>query len=288
MTTTIRPHGPMLHPRVTILVRPSGVVQLGWDPEGALLLHPAELTVDTVLAFLRLLDGLQTRPQLIWRAGEHGIAPERALALLAEIDDAGLLVHHGDTAGPVRAVRVHGLGPLADAVSAGLRGLGLRPSRSRDYRPDATITGWRADLVVLTDSLVIDPRLANDLVLHRIPHLHVRIRDNKGVIGPLVLPGMTSCLRCVDLIRCRYDPDWPLLAAQLLGRVGHASPAGIAATTALLLGEFEAIRSCSPRHELATLNSTVELDLASHVIEQREWPPHAACGCRGISAGPTT
>jgi hypothetical protein len=96
---------------------------------------------------------------------------------------------------------------------------------------------------------------------------------------------MTSCLRCADLIRCRFDPDWPLLAAQLLGRVGHASPAGIAATTALLLVELEAILGCSPRHELATLNSTLEVDLASHQIEHRDWPPHAACGCRGISAG---
>ncbi|MFQ6396431.1 hypothetical protein ACLMAJ_23520 [Nocardia sp. KC 131] len=282
MTITIRPHGPMLHPRVTILVRPSGVVQLGWDPEGALLLHPAELDADTVLAFLRLLDGHQTRPQLIWRAGERGITPERALALLTEIDNAGLLMHPDDT-GPVRAVRVHGLGPLADAVSAGLRGIGLRPSRSRDYDPDASVTGWRADLVVLTDSLVIDPRLANDLVLHRIPHLQVRIRDGKGLIGPFVLPGATSCLRCLDLTRTDYDADWPHLAAQLLDRVGHAAPAAIAATAGLALNEIESIRACSADRTPATLNATLELDHESHLVEQRYWAAHAACGCRVIS-----
>ncbi|MFD0363682.1 hypothetical protein ACFQZZ_19720 [Nocardia sp. GCM10030253] len=116
MTITIRPHGPMLHPRVTILVRPSGVVQLGWDPEGALLLHPAELDVDTVLAFLRLLDGMQTRPQLVWRAGEHGITPERALALLTEIDKAGLLMQPDDATGPDCAAS--GCGRAARATMA--------------------------------------------------------------------------------------------------------------------------------------------------------------------------
>ncbi|WP_227996203.1 hypothetical protein [Nocardia australiensis] len=286
MTKTTRVHGPMLHPRVTVLVRPSGVVQLGWDPERALLLHPGELDADTVLAFLRLLNGSQTRPQLIWRAEEYGIASERALALLMEIDGAGLLMHPNDPTGRIRSVRVHGLGPLADAVSAGLPGLGLRPSRSRGYGPDTTVAGWRTDLVILTDSLITDPRLANDLVLHRMPHLQVRIRDDRGVVGPLVVPGVTSCLRCADLIRYEHDADWPLLAAQLLGRVGHASPAGIAATTALVLGELEAIIARVPERPPATFGTTLELDLASHLIERRDWPPHAACGCQEISAGP--
>ena len=63
----------MLAPRVTVLVRSSGVVQLGWDPERALLLDRTASDTDTVLAFLRLLDGMHSRPQIIWRAGQCGI-----------------------------------------------------------------------------------------------------------------------------------------------------------------------------------------------------------------------
>ncbi|WP_406281482.1 hypothetical protein OH799_17055 [Nocardia sp. NBC_00881] len=284
MTTMCR--GPRLLPRVTVLTRPSGVVQLGWDPETALVLGPEDMDAETVLAFLRLLDGLRTQPQIIWRAGECGIDPERAVALLTVIDQAGLLDHPEDRAGRVRAVRVHGLGPLSDAVSAGLRTLGVRPTRSRDHSPDAAaVRTWRSDLVVLADALMPDPRLVNDLVLHRIPHLQLRIRDGFGLIGPFVLPGETSCLRCLDLTRCDYDPEWPHLAAQLLGRVGHASPAGIAATAALALGELEAILACSARRAPETLDTTLELDLDSHLVERRRWAPHASCGCRAFSAG---
>ncbi|MFR9751269.1 hypothetical protein ACL02S_09550 [Nocardia sp. 004] len=281
MPTTCR--GPRLRPRVTVLVRPTGIVQLGCDPETAVLLGPEGMDSDTVLTFLRLLDGLHTKPQIIWQAGERGIEPEDAGTLLTLIDEAGLLEHPGNRAGPVRAVRVHGLGPLSDSVSAGLCTLGIRPSRSLDYPYGmATARTWGADLVILADALMPDPRLVNDLLLYRIPHLQLRIRDNKGVIGPLVLPGATSCLRCAELIRAQHDTDWPHLAAQLLGRVGHASPAGITATTAVALGELEAILECSPHRPPATLNATMELDLDSHALDRRIWHRHPACVCARV------
>ncbi|MGN2636302.1 hypothetical protein ACTD5D_08925 [Nocardia takedensis] len=283
MTSTCA-RGPMLNPRVTVLVRPSGVVQLGWDPERALLLAPPGLDTAAVLAFVRLLDGLHTHPQVVYEAEEAGLPAERTLALLTEIDAAGLLVHPRTHRGHIRTVRLHGLGPLTDALAIGLGRIGIHPERSRGYAPD-TVTGrWRTDLVVLADDLVVDPHLAAELVVHRIPHLCVRIRDGKGVIGPLVLPGETSCLRCADLTRADLDADWPHLAAQLVGRVGHASPAAIAATAALALNEVEAIVACSPLRTPATLDTTLELDLDSQLIEQRHWAPHGDCGCRTVRA----
>ncbi|MBH0775672.1 hypothetical protein [Nocardia bovistercoris] len=281
--TTNGVRGPMLNPRVTVLVRPSGVVQLGWDPERALLLDPPGLDTATVLAFVRSLDGLHTRPQVLWQAGAAGIGADQALSLLTEIDEAGLLVHP-QRGGQVRTVRLHGLGPLTDAMAVGLRRLGIRPARSRGYAPDLVNARWRADLVVLSDDMVVDPQLANELVIHRIPHLLVRLRDGKGIVGPLVLPGETSCLRCADLTRSDFDADWPHLAAQLLGRVGHATPAAVAATAALALNEVEAVIACSALRTPATLDTTLELDLDSHLIEQRLWAPHEACGCRALAA----
>jgi hypothetical protein len=50
------------------------------------------------------------------------------------------------------------------------------------------------DLVVLTDYLVADPRMLRDLHSQRVPHLAVRVRDGTGLVGPLVIPGVTSCL----------------------------------------------------------------------------------------------
>ena len=41
-----------------------------------------------------------------------------------------------------------------------------------------------------------------------LPHLHVATRLDKATIGPLVIPGSSSCFRCAHLHRCDTSPDW--------------------------------------------------------------------------------
>jgi hypothetical protein len=61
-------------------------------------------------------------------------------------------------------------------------------------QPHATVSHDAVDLVVLTDYLVADPRMVRDLHSQGVPHLPVRVRDGTGLVGPLVIPGVTSCL----------------------------------------------------------------------------------------------
>ncbi|MFG3524666.1 TOMM precursor leader peptide-binding protein [Nocardia nova] len=275
--------GPMLHPRVAVLRRPSGAVQLGWDPERAVLLHPPAVETDAVVAFVRLLDGLHSHPQLLWEAGQLGLGGV-ALELLRDIDAAGLLVWPRARRTRVRTVHVHGRGPLADSLHDGIRRLGITPTRSSEYRGGTSDFLPSTDLVILTDALVPVPELVSMLLVRRIPHLQVRIRDGHGVIGPLVLPGGTSCLRCADLTRTEFDAEWPHLAAQLLGRTGYASPATIAATAALTLREIESIIEDADDDPPRTLDTTLEFDPHTRRVARRRWTPHADCACRRIAA----
>jgi hypothetical protein len=50
------------------------------------------------------------------------------------------------------------------------------------------------DLVVLADFLVADPWVVRELHACGIAHLPVRLRDGTGLVGPLVVPGVMSCL----------------------------------------------------------------------------------------------
>lgn len=64
---------------------------------------------------------------------------------------------------------------------------------AQSSQPHAAVSA-AVDLVVLSDYLVADPRMVRDLHRHRVAHLPVRVRDGTGLVGPLVIPGVTSCL----------------------------------------------------------------------------------------------
>lgn len=137
------------------------------------------------------------------------------------------------------------------------------------------------DLVVLTDAVVPEPSRVDALVAAGVPHLAVRMRDGIGIVGPLVVPGLTSCLRCADLQRCDRDECWPQLAVQLAGKVQEADIAGTQATAAFAVGQaLHAVRwlrgAASPP---ATCDATVELDICTAGIRHRAWPAHPACSC---------
>lgn len=271
--------GPLLDRHITVLHRPDGSVQLGWDPERAVVVSPpCGVGAERLVAVLRLLDGKNSRPHIMWSATEHGVSPDDMAALLTELRRAGLLDESQPSPVPTPSIRVHGRGPLADAIAAALPRASAHVSRSAG-RNESDPRRWDATCVVLTDDLVVEPRLVTDLIKLGIPHLHVRTRDGRGVVGPLVVPGRTSCLRCADLSRATHDEHWPHLAAQLLGRVGDASPAMIAATAALTLAQIEAICTPMPGNPPASLDATLEIDLSIPRIVVRRWTRQPQCNC---------
>ncbi|MGZ6779311.1 MAG: TOMM precursor leader peptide-binding protein, partial [Mycobacterium sp.] len=151
--------------------------------------------------------------------------------------------------------------------------------------PHASATAATTDLVVLTDSLVADPRMLRDLHAARIPHLPVRVRDGSGLVGPLVVPGMTSCLRCADLHRSDRDASWPAVAAQLRDKVGTADRATVLATAALALNQVDRViaavrggvgvdRAPDPP---STLDTTLEFDVHTGSTVARRWSRHPRC-----------
>ncbi|MDP9406829.1 MAG: hypothetical protein M3P95_02795, partial [Actinomycetota bacterium] len=136
-----------------------------------------------------------------------------------------------------------------------------------------------ATLVLLVGDHVHDPGLRAALRTAQTPHLAARVREVTGVVGPLVLPGSTPCLDCLDLHRRDRDADWPLLAAQL------ASP-GVGAVpcdTALAL----AVAGCAALQVLAHVDGepsgaqagTLELTPPDHRWRRRSWSLHPGCGC---------
>ncbi|HVT68850.1 MAG TPA: ThiF family adenylyltransferase, partial [Trebonia sp.] len=79
----------------------------------------------------------------------------------------------------------------------------VRTSDDARRLPDlAVIAGWP------------DPLLLAALTRSSVPHLVVRADEAIGTVGPLVVPGRSACVRCVDLSKAARDPAWPRILAQ--------------------------------------------------------------------------
>lgn len=136
----------------------------------------------------------------------------------------------------------------------------------------------RPTLAVLADSVVPDPELALTMFADGVPHLPVRVRDGIGIVGPLVVPGRTSCLRCADLHRCDIDPCWPAVATQLAGRSTPTELGTAHALAALATGQI--LRALNPADRAPGLwNATLEIDPYAGEVQRRSWPPHPDCTC---------
>lgn len=138
--------------------------------------------------------------------------------------------------------------------------------------------------MVLSDYLVADPRVVHDLHAAGIAHLPVRVRDGTGLVGPLVIPGVTSCLGCADLHRSDRDAAWPAVAAQLRDTVGTADRATVLATAALALNQVDRViravrEERSTDEPLPTLDTTLEFDVNVGSVVARRWSRHPSCPC---------
>jgi hypothetical protein len=141
--------------------------------------------------------------------------------------------------------------------------------------------GERADLTVLAvDGPVAEDRLR---ALHgdNAPYLVVTLGIDGGAVGPLVLPGLTSCPRCADLHRADRDPAWSALAVQLSVERRHGPASAVAVATIVAGVAAQQALDFLDGSEPDCLDATIELRLPDYRLRRRGWPPHPACGCIG-------
>lgn len=144
--------------------------------------------------------------------------------------------------------------------------------------------GRRPDLAVLTGQHGLE--LADTLTAGGVPHLSAAAGEAIGVVGPLVLPGRSACLRCLNMTRAQADPQWPLVLAQLTG-CQPATPAcdcTLATSVAALACAQVLTFTDRGGSAGAVTNGTLELVLPGWQWRRRTWLPHAACRCGAASA----
>lgn len=246
-----------LRPGLHVVRRDDGHVQVGLDP-------PHRVIARADPAHLSLLHDLR-----------HGgaVVPEDAgqERLVRALGEAGLLLGPpaastpSDPRGAV-ALHDHGLGDGVDRLRELLEGSAV----------DVTDTG-RIDLVVLCSAgplprAVVDPWLAEGT-----PHLVVSGTGVPGSVrvGPLVDPGRTACLRCVDASEAAQDPRRTLVLEQLALR--STAPVDPLTLELALAWAARDVTTFLAGERPPTWSATV--DVHASAPAPRAWPRHPDCGC---------
>lgn len=147
--------------------------------------------------------------------------------------------------------------------------------------------GERPDLVLLTGLSPAEVSLRDRLHAQGCTYLAVTSGADDAVVGPLVLPGLTSCLGCADRHRLDRDHAWSALAVQLVTPRRHAPPADVSLTSlAASLTALQALAHLAG-DEPPTLGATLELRLPDSRLRRRSWLPHPGCDCGAYSFAAT-
>jgi hypothetical protein len=308
---------PALKPGLLAVWRDRDTLQIGIDSRRAVALTG----MAGIAWLIGLLDGSRDRAQVIRVAADHGVpaeAAERVLALLAtagalddfpagtlrllsppvrarlaaELATVSLARRDGDGGARTLArrlaarIRIHGGG----RVGAGLAGLlttsgigGVTHADPADADPadadPADADPARPDLAVLIGRHPLELRAS--LMREQIPHLAASADEAIGVVGPLVIPGRTACLRCLDLTRTDRDPAWPLILAQLAGRKPDPLACDATLAAAVTAQAAAQVLDFTDRSAAAgaVTNGTLELVLPGWQWRRRTWPRHRDCTC---------
>jgi len=287
---------PVLRPGTHVLRRPAGQLQVGLDPDSALILADSPAVRDS----LRLLDTAADRTAhrdttSLDLLGEHDslidageLVPLLAEREIAPATTAALARETGPDLAGTRAARLrwrtetrsfgHPDGAaLRTSFVALARAAGLAEAAPRRVAPP--------DCGVLIGVGEPDRDLLDAWTRAGTPHLLVRLTEGRAVIGPFVQAGSTACLRCIDAHCTDADPAWPLLVRQYAAASARDRPDGAPEPVDPLLASLALawaardLASYVEGRQPTTWSATVTVHPRLTRLETRRWLRHPACGC---------
>ncbi len=135
----------------------------------------------------------------------------------------------------------------------------------------------RPALSLVTSTRLEPDRALTELLVRRdLAHLIVRIDQTTARVGPMVIPGQTPCLNCLDLLQAAADPSWrDQLVADCASEAPRPEPLAtwLCATTTVQMAAQIRHGACD------AIGGTIELDIGDLLTRVRQWPVHPDCGC---------
>jgi bacteriocin biosynthesis cyclodehydratase domain-containing protein len=256
--------------RHAIVWRDPFSLQLGVDP-ARVVLRDVSTADERMIAALR--SGV-SRSGLDMIAASAGATEREVVAVLRAVKP--LLLSEPDAPTSAR-VAIVGRGQTVDRIASTLALAGISVTVSASA-PDES-----ADLGILVGHYVLEPDSYGFWLRRDRPHLPVVFGDDSVLIGPLVEPGRTPCLFCLEHYRRDADASWSAIASQLWGRRSRSESALVSAEVAARVSRLVLRRldgAPQPGRSLAARSFRLAADTGE--VTRRDWMPHPDCGCVAI------
>ncbi len=137
------------------------------------------------------------------------------------------------------------------------------------------------DIVILTDQPWQTPEVAINYLNRGIAHLVIQPRISEVVVGPLVIPGLTSCLNCAEQQLLEVDRSWSVMR-KLIGQHQHDQPDWLLLNLAVSFAITQLISAIGvgdlTRSEL--VNQRWRFRLPGPRIEPVNQPINMFCSCQ--------
>jgi hypothetical protein len=135
------------------------------------------------------------------------------------------------------------------------------------------------DLVVIAPAFGPASENGASLLRAGIAHLVVQVVETTGFVGPLVVPGHSACLRCIELHRTDHDPLWPLVIDQSVHRPPPVPACDVALATTVAALAASHVISHLDGFQVSSIGGSIEISLPAAHPRRRTWPVHPECGC---------
>lgn len=250
-----------IDPSIPVVWRDSDTVQFGLDPIVSTL-GPLGMVDARGIAELVRGTSLMRLASVV-----GGDAAARSL-----IDSCGDVFHR-----PARAtlprLAVVGIAPGKDIIARTWAGA-TQSTVIADSSVD--LAGVEVDFVIVVSHFVVSPIDIQPWLGRDINHCAIVFGEASVRVGPLVVPGKSACIRCVELTHVDSDATWSAVAPQVWRRRAAADlPALAVHAAAESLGMFPMGGGYSVRIDGLTFSRAV----SPHAF-------HPECGCQLLEASP--
>lgn len=246
-----------IDPAIPVVWRDSETVQFGLDPVYARI-GPLDMTAARGIAELVRGTSVARLASIV-----GGDSAARAL-----IDSCGDVFHRPPRATLPRLAIV-GVAPGTDVVAriwaGATRSIVVAPS-------SADVRGHDVDFVVLVSHFVVSPIDVQPWLGRDVPHCAIVFGESSARIGPVVIPGVTACIRCVELAHIDTDVAWSAVAPQVWRKSAAAD------------SRYLAVHAAAESLGMYPMGGgySVRVDAVDFKREVSPHDLHPRCGCQSI------